>query len=87
MSFGKLWARQLEENIRNTSILEMEETVRGRVAIRGTCFRDLRIASTMHRTGSLTELYNYLLTIDLEDICDKPIRIQSYCAVARLHGV
>jgi hypothetical protein len=23
----------------------------------------------------------------LEDICDKPIRIQSYCAVARLHGV
>jgi hypothetical protein len=21
----------------------------------------------------------------LEDICDKPIRIQSYCAVARLH--
>jgi hypothetical protein len=23
----------------------------------------------------------------LEDICDKPIRIQSYCAVARLDGV
>jgi hypothetical protein len=23
----------------------------------------------------------------LEDICDKPIRIQSYCAIARLHGV
>jgi hypothetical protein len=23
----------------------------------------------------------------LEDSCDKPIRIQSYCAVARLHGV
>jgi hypothetical protein len=23
----------------------------------------------------------------LEDICDKPIRIQSYCAVARLHGI
>jgi hypothetical protein len=23
----------------------------------------------------------------LEDICDKPIRIQPYCAVARLHGV
>jgi hypothetical protein len=23
----------------------------------------------------------------LEDICDKPIRIQSYCAVIRLHGV
>jgi hypothetical protein len=23
----------------------------------------------------------------LEDICDKPIRIQSYCDVARLHGV
>jgi hypothetical protein len=23
----------------------------------------------------------------LEDVCDKPIRIQSYCAVARLHGV
>jgi hypothetical protein len=23
----------------------------------------------------------------LEDICDKPIRIQFYCAVARLHGV
>jgi hypothetical protein len=23
----------------------------------------------------------------LEDICDKPIRIQSYCSVARLHGV
>jgi hypothetical protein len=23
----------------------------------------------------------------LEDICDKPIVIQSYCAVARLHGV
>jgi hypothetical protein len=23
----------------------------------------------------------------LEDICDKPIRIQSYCAVARLHRV
>jgi hypothetical protein len=23
----------------------------------------------------------------LEDICDKPIQIQSYCAVARLHGV
>jgi hypothetical protein len=23
----------------------------------------------------------------LEDICYKPIRIQSYCAVARLHGV
>jgi hypothetical protein len=23
----------------------------------------------------------------LEDICDKPIRIQSYCAVARLHEV
>jgi hypothetical protein len=23
----------------------------------------------------------------LEDICDKLIRIQSYCAVARLHGV
>jgi hypothetical protein len=23
----------------------------------------------------------------LEDICNKPVRIQSYCAVARLHGV
>jgi hypothetical protein len=23
----------------------------------------------------------------LEDSCDKPIRIQSYCAVATLHGV
>jgi hypothetical protein len=23
----------------------------------------------------------------LEDICDKPIRSQSYCVVARLHGV
>jgi hypothetical protein len=23
----------------------------------------------------------------LEDICDKPIQIHSYCAVARLHGV
>jgi hypothetical protein len=23
----------------------------------------------------------------LEDICDKPIVIQSYCAVARLHGI
>jgi hypothetical protein len=23
----------------------------------------------------------------LEDFCDKPIVIQSYCAVARLHGV
>jgi hypothetical protein len=23
----------------------------------------------------------------LEDICDKPIQIQSYYAVARLHGV
>jgi hypothetical protein len=36
------------------------------------------------------ELAVNILTIALtvlEDICDKPIRIQSYCAVARLHGV
>jgi hypothetical protein len=32
----------------------------------------------------------YFVTIArtvLEDICDKPIRIQSYCSVARLQGV
>jgi hypothetical protein len=36
-------------------------------------------------------MYSMLVRIKartlLEDICDKPIVIQSYCALARLHGV
>jgi hypothetical protein len=32
--------------------------------------------------------YNFIIARTvLEEICDKPIRIQLYCAVARLHGV
>jgi hypothetical protein len=39
-------------------------------------------------TVSQTRMYaNKIARTVLEDICDKPIRIQSYCAVARLHGV
>jgi hypothetical protein len=45
-----------------------------------------------YRIGYLSNIsldrhrYTIVRTV-LEDICDKPIRIQSYCAVARLHGV
>jgi hypothetical protein len=40
------------------------------------------IAIYMHQAESPTIAHTVL-----EDICDKPIRIQSYCTVARLHGV
>jgi hypothetical protein len=35
----------------------------------------------------LTQTPHTIARMVLEDICDKPIRIQSYRAVARLHGV
>jgi hypothetical protein len=40
-----------------------------------------------HTNIFLTEIESPIARTVLEDICDKPIRIQSYCAVARLHGV
>jgi hypothetical protein len=43
-----------------------------------------------HKMLGISPVREKLVTIArtvLEDICDRPIRIQSYCAVARLHGV
>jgi hypothetical protein len=37
--------------------------------------------------GRFLELISVTACTLLEDICDKPIVIQSYCAVARLHGL
>jgi hypothetical protein len=37
--------------------------------------------------GSLMDVIQTIARTVLEDICDKPIRIQPFCAVARLHGV
>jgi hypothetical protein len=42
-------------------------------------FKYLRVPPYMHA--------NVIARTLLEDFCDKPIVIQSYCAVARLHGV
>jgi hypothetical protein len=38
-------------------------------------------------TKSTEALTDAIARTVLEDICNKPIRIQSYCAVARLHKV
>jgi hypothetical protein len=43
-------------------------------------YMEWRYSSTIIDLGTIARTV-------LEDICDKPIRIQSYCAVARLHEV
>jgi hypothetical protein len=54
------------------------------------CSENSQVENTDRKWQSITAYVNLNVTIAstvLEDIYDKPIRIQSYCAVARLHGV
>jgi hypothetical protein len=62
----------------NFGYMQMELVIVRAVAVFGG-----RIPPTLERSPPATETISCTV---LEDICDKPTRIQSYYAVARLHG-
>jgi hypothetical protein len=56
--------------------------------LKGSGLTEDSVADTMVQVEEVSWYKNKpIARTVLEDICDKPIRIQSYCAVARLHGV